>query len=373
MNRPTRGHAHTPSAAAPTPPKQARPKLGRASGAVMMAVGALLLCAVGAYYAYGATARAQLGDLNFDAPAAAQPNADAPAPMRPAARQPQRPQPAQPATVAPAHAASDSPRAAQASADPQPPALAIAAPAQPVAVASASAPQQPDANAQAAPAAVPRELPAGIYDALYPAQRIHPKFWAQPLWAGGEPYLYQPGGAEPQLPDGFRPISTSDGALFPGDGTPTRRIAVPLIGIDSAITELAIIETGDSRAYETPKHIVGHIPQTRNPGELGNAWYFGHLESPVRGEGNVFRRLPEIPDLLRSGDAVYVHLEAEDGRAFLYEVSRTEVIPEDDLRLYNSSDARITLVTCVPRLIYDHRMVVTADLVGVHPAQSPAN
>ena len=59
---------------------------------------------------------------------------------------------------------------------------------------------------------------------------------------------------------------------------------------------------------------MGRIPNTSNPGELGNGWLFGHLESPIRGEGNVFQRLPEIPALLSAGDPVYVSLLNEDGR-----------------------------------------------------------
>ena len=167
------------------------------------------------------------------------------------------------------------------------------------------------------------------------------------------------------LPAGFRAVAARGGALARGEGALTTRIAIPLIGVDSAISELAIVDVGDSREYETPKNLVGHIPQSPNPGELGNAWYFGHLESPIRGEGSVFKRLPEIPDLLRDGDDVFVELDAEDGRTYLYKVSRTEVMHEDELRLYGADRAQLTLVACVPRLVYDHRIVVTAELVGV--------
>ena len=35
------------------------------------------------------------------------------------------------------------------------------------------------------------------------------------------------------------------------------------------------------------------------------------------------------------------------------------------LRLYDSDNSSITLVACVPRLVYDNRLLVTAELVGV--------
>ena len=109
---------------------------------------------------------------------------------------------------------------------------------------------------------------------------------------------------------------------------------------------------------------MGHIPETPNPGEGGNGWFFGHLESPFKGEGSVFRRLPEVPELLRNGDPVYVRLEREDIE-FLYQVTATQVVHQSELRLYGSREATITLVSCVPRLVYDHRLLVTAKLVGV--------
>ena len=180
--------------------------------------------------------------------------------------------------------------------------------------------------------------------------------------------MYNPGNPGTGLPDGFRLVSAAGDALRRGEGAATARIAIPLIDVDSEIMELAILNLGDSRAYETPKHLVGHIPQSPNPGETGNAWYFGHLESPIKGEGNVFHRLPEIPDLLRDGDDVFVELESVDGRTFLYRTTRTEVIHQEEFEFYGSDVAQLTLVACVPRLVYDHRIVVTAELVGIRDA-----
>lgn len=185
--------------------------------------------------------------------------------------------------------------------------------------------------------------------------------------------MYNPASPGATLPDGFRAVSATNDALRRGDGSQTSRIAIPLIDVDSEIQELEILNLGNSRSYETPKRLVGHIPQSPNPGELGNAWYFGHLESPIKGEGNVFHRLPEIPDLLRDGDDVFVELESVDGRIFLYKATRSEVMHADDLELYGSDTAQLTLVACVPRLVYDHRIVVTAELVGIKDASSAVN
>ena len=201
------------------------------------------------------------------------------------------------------------------------------------------------------------------YNSLYPGYQMHPKYWDHPLSAGSDLYSY----GVVRRPDGFIRLSASDG-VPKGTTSHATKIRIPSIGVDSEVANLAIINLGDSSQYETPKHVVGRIPRTSNPGEVGNTWLFGHLESPIKGEGNVFRRLPEIPGLLNAGDDVYVSLLNEDGDEYLYQVTESEVVYQDDLALYETDDSSITLVACVPRLVYDHRILVTGKLVGVKRA-----
>ncbi len=204
---------------------------------------------------------------------------------------------------------------------------------------------------------------AEIYAAVYAGMEMHPKYWHEPLRAATDARVAV------GLPEGFEPASAHDSLRFSAPKTEARRLSIPSIGVDSDVKELAVVDLGSSRAYETPKNTIGHIPETADPGELGNGWFFGHLESPFRGEGNVFQRLPEIADLLRQfaevGEgSVYVVVES-DTAEYLYEVVATQVVHADELRLYDTDGVYITLVTCVPRLDYSHRLLVTAKLVGV--------
>lgn len=345
-------------------------------GVAMVVVGALLLIIVSGYFAYATNARSQLGDLNYVVAAqSAQStlaNPSAPAGASFASSSSSSTMSSAPLlsnpVVAPAQGtttdASVTTSSGSAAVN-----LPVNAGSQAVAVSPAQSSNHTGPTGPTSPASPANQeesiLPPSSYTALYPASHIHPKFWAQPLWAGGEPYVYNPDGGGSGLPDGFRAVSAMDDALLRGSGSATTRIAIPLIDVDSETKELSILNLGDSRAYETPKNLVGHIPQSPNPGERGNAWYFGHLESPIRGEGNVFQRLPEIPDLLRDGDDVFVELENEDGSIFLYKTTRTEVMHQDELKFYGADVAQLTLVACVPRLVYDHRIVVTAELVGI--------
>ena len=193
---------------------------------------------------------------------------------------------------------------------------------------------------------------------LYPGELVPARFWVSTA-------AYEPPDVHQQaLVAGFTPVQPQDVAPL---GTLSRavRIQVPAIDLASTIKELAILNVGDVRAYETPNRVVGHIPESANSGEGGTGWFFGHLESPIRGEGAVFRALPEIPELRRQGQEVFVILENEEGTQYLYRVFDHQVVYQDDLELTDAGRPTIALVTCVPSLIYDHRLVVWGELVGV--------
>ena len=99
------------------------------------------------------------------------------------------------------------------------------------------------------------------------------------------------------------------------------RMIITEIGLRAFVEELEVVEEGDSRAWETPKHVVGHIPTTGKPGTSGQGWYFGHLESPISGEGNIFRRLPELAARFKRGEQFTIQLDA-GGERYVYQVYR---------------------------------------------------
>jgi len=221
-----------------------------------------------------------------------------------------------------------------------------------------SAPNAPVSGEQP----IPLDLKApdvAQFASLYPGDLLNPKYWAEPEWAGSDPF----GG--PTIPADFLPILSTD--LF-SDFDPTSfatRIRIPAISVDSTVEELAVIDLGDQQAYETPDNTVGHIPETSLPGQQGSGWFFAHLESFAAREGNIFRHLPEITDLIKQ-DPVDVYLETPDAE-FIYRVTGTSQVHENDLHLSSSDDAQITLVTCWPPRVYDQRVLVDATLIAYRP------
>ena len=190
---------------------------------------------------------------------------------------------------------------------------------------------------------------------LYPGNALAAAYWSNP-WAY-EPPSYR----ESVLLQGFTPV----GSAGPTEGSvqPVTRLLVPAIDVDSSVTELEILNLGGSRAYETPANTVGHIPETANAGEQGSSWFFGHTESPILGEGSVFFNLGKIPEKLRNGEDVFII--ADNGeQQFLYRATSSRVVSQDDMRLYDTGQATIHLVSCVPSWVYDHRLIITGELVA---------
>ncbi len=223
----------------------------------------------------------------------------------------------------------------------------------------------PDKPSKVTDIPVPPEIvpPPGIPESAIAGQTVtHGESPLIDVWS--DPLSYEPLDYRREvLLRGFTPIELSQAAPL-GSLPAATRLILPEIGVDSSVTELAIRDLGDSRGYETPVNTVGHIPEVANPGEAGSSWFFAHLESPIVGEGSVFYNLTRIPDMLKNGQEVFVIAETGP-RQYLYRITSTEVLQQDEMRLYNTGWASIHLVSCVPRLVYDSRLVVTGELVGV--------
>jgi hypothetical protein len=181
-------------------------------------------------------------------------------------------------------------------------------------------------------------------------------------WA--DPIRYQPlDYTASRLLEGFTQVTSTES--YPvGSQFPATKMILPHLGIDASVSELFIANTSNGIEYQIPtSNQIGHLPATANPGESGSAWYFGHLESPIAGEGSVFSNLPKISEMIRDVKEVFI-ITSNDRSEFLYRITSTTVVHADELTIHDSGHATIHLVTCVPRLVYNHRLVATGALVG---------
>jgi len=166
--------------------------------------------------------------------------------------------------------------------------------------------------------------------------------------------LATPAAAEPAqaAPNAVAPPTTAPAP--PVEGKPAGAIVIPKIGLDGIIVE--------GVGVEDLKKGVGHYPDTRMPGETGNAALAGHRTT----YGAPFNRVDE----LIKGDEITVTTTAG---TFRYAVTESRIVtPETVEVLDDTTDNRLTLTTCHPKLSAEKRLIVIAQLMGAPLGAPPA-
>jgi len=150
-------------------------------------------------------------------------------------------------------------------------------------------------------------------------------------------------------------------------GSPPTHLTIPSIGLDQPVVEVSSrVETVGGQqvlVWNVADYAVGHNDTSAEPGQGGNVVLTGHDDW----HGEVFRDLHSI----QQGAEIVV--TTEDGATHRYKVDqilyRQEVGVPLSERLKTgeligpTDDERLTLVTCWPYGVDDHRLIVIA-----HPA-----
>jgi len=160
----------------------------------------------------------------------------------------------------------------------------------------------------------------------------------------GETYLgqrrlarqWQQQSAARQEPGPVKKISEADALT---------RLSIPKMDLDAVVVE------GTSR-----KDLLlgpGHVKETVEPGEIGNAAISAHRDT-------FFRHLHE----LEKGDEINVQ---RAGKEYRYQVTGKRIVePEDVFVLKPTTDAQLTLITCYPTYYIGpspHRLIVFSKLM----------
>jgi sortase A len=141
-------------------------------------------------------------------------------------------------------------------------------------------------------------------------------------------------------------VTSTTVAVKLSEGDAAAVIEIPKIGLDEVIVE--------GVGVEELKKGVGHYPDTKMPGEKGNAALAGHRTT----YGHPFNKL----DDLVAGDEISVTTRAG---TFRYLVAEKKVVtPETVEVLDNTRDNRLTLTTCHPKYRAESRLLVVALLQG---------
>lgn len=124
------------------------------------------------------------------------------------------------------------------------------------------------------------------------------------------------------------------------------RVSIPKINLD-----VIVVEGTNHRALRVGP---GHLKSTPAPGELGNSVISAHRDT-------FFRHIYE----LAKGDEIQVR---RGGRTYTFQVTGKKIVEPNDVSvLKNSTDARLTLITCYPTYYIGpapQRLIVFSKLVG---------
>ncbi|HLZ70130.1 MAG TPA: sortase [Dehalococcoidia bacterium] len=173
--------------------------------------------------------------------------------------------------------------------------------------------------------------------------------------------------APPTPADGSEPAVFAAQTPAPSAASVSPELRPVRLRIESiGLSDVPVVEVGTrlekgQLVWETADHAVGHLIGTGLPGSPGNMVLAGHISSPVKGEGSVFRNLPAIANKLGSR----VSVQTAAGNWFHYTITGTNVVLPTDTWVMDTATAPVvTLLTCVPDGVYTHRFVALGRLAA---------
>ena len=136
-------------------------------------------------------------------------------------------------------------------------------------------------------------------------------------------------------------------------------LSISKLGIERA-------EVGTNSESLSPDERLGHYPGSALPGEVGNAFIYGHSVLPMFYDPKNYRTIFSTLDKLEKGDKVAVEFGE---KVVEYEVESWVTLNPEDVRPLESvspsflRDSYLTLMTCVPMGVGTNRLLVQARLV----------
>ncbi len=165
-----------------------------------------------------------------------------------------------------------------------------------------------------------------------------------------------------------RVISNTPIILNPNDTTagPEPRIIIPKINVDvpAVYDESSIEEAAVQRALERG---VLHYATTPNPGEKGNAVFFGHSSNNIFNRGQ-YKFAFLLLKSLEPGDTFIIHY---DSVRYVYKVFEKRIVAPTEVSVLNpiaGKAATATLITCDPPGRDTNRLVVVGEQISPDPS-----
>jgi LPXTG-site transpeptidase (sortase) family protein len=143
---------------------------------------------------------------------------------------------------------------------------------------------------------------------------------------------------------------------------PKINIEIPVVYDEESIDDKAV-----QRALERG---VLHYPTTSNPGEEGNAAFFGHSSSNIFNNGR-YKYAFVLLRKLEIGDTFMIQ---KGGKRYVYKVFEKQVVKPTEVSVLNPRDRpTATLITCDPPGSSANRLVVTGEQISPDPTRNIAS
>ncbi len=170
-----------------------------------------------------------------------------------------------------------------------------------------------------------------------------------------------------------RNVSATPLIVDPGNTTvdPSPQIIIPKINVQTPVVyDVPTIEEADVQAG-LERGIV-HYATTSNPGEQGNAVFFGHSSSNILNRGK-YKFAFVLLSWLNTGDTFYIQ---KDSIRYVYKVTDKKIVKPSDISVLEPVAGKVataTLITCDPPGTNVNRLIIVGEQISPDPSSAVAS
>jgi LPXTG-site transpeptidase (sortase) family protein len=172
---------------------------------------------------------------------------------------------------------------------------------------------------------------------------------------------------EPSRASADTPIILSQNSVAP---TPNPEVIIPKINVEIPV-DYNETSTDESVIESDLEDGVVHYPTTVQPGQLGNAAFFGHSSNNIFNSGK-YKFAFVLLHTLVNGDTFYL---TYNDKVYIYKVISHTVVPPSDVSVLgpiSGQTATATLITCDPPGTSINRLIVVGQQISPAPTTDTA-
>ncbi|CAN5136321.1 hypothetical protein BH09PAT3_BH09PAT3_6210 [soil metagenome] len=167
---------------------------------------------------------------------------------------------------------------------------------------------------------------------------------------------------QPARTSAATPLIVSTDTVAPSNES---QVIIPKINVQIPI-QFNATSTNEETMQKELESGVAHYPTTSDPGQDGNAAYFGHSSNNIFNKGKYKFAFVLLHELV-PGDTFYI---TKDGKLYAYKVFSKTVVEPNQIEVLNPVEghkAVATLITCDPPGTSLRRLVIVGDQISPDP------